>query len=83
VHVGGFDHTEPAAGHDEGNSMATNTTSVASRTAALVALDIDGTLLDRDQQIPPETNQAIDLVRACGQSGSPDPVPGRGPLRVK
>ena len=49
-----------------GTATTTTTMSVATRTAALVALDIDGTLLDRDQQILPETIQSLDLVRACG-----------------
>lgn len=48
------------------NTLATTTMSVATGTAALVALDVDGTLLDRDQQIPPQTIQALDLARACG-----------------
>ncbi|MFD7307097.1 HAD family hydrolase [Promicromonospora sp. NPDC059942] len=35
-------------------------------TRALVALDIDGTLLDGEQRIPTGTVEALDLVRAAG-----------------
>ncbi|MFD6444059.1 HAD family hydrolase [Promicromonospora sp. NPDC060204] len=32
----------------------------------LIALDIDGTLIGRDDRVPPETVQALELVRASG-----------------
>ncbi|PUB24905.1 hydroxymethylpyrimidine pyrophosphatase-like HAD family hydrolase [Promicromonospora sp. AC04] len=35
-------------------------------TTHMIALDIDGTLVDRDNKIPTETVQALELVRASG-----------------
>ncbi|MFI8523545.1 HAD family hydrolase [Promicromonospora sukumoe] len=41
-------------------------TATTTSTRALVALDIDGTLLDGEQRIPAGTVEALDLVRAAG-----------------
>ena len=38
----------------------------ATSARVLVALDIDGTLIDSDRRIPPGTVEALDLVRAAG-----------------
>jgi len=38
----------------------------ATSARVLVALDIDGTLIDKDRRVPPGTVEALDLVRAAG-----------------